>query len=349
MSMSDKRKRVRTDSGGPASISFGATGSNASGKHNQHRTRDNEFWFEDGNVIVVAGNVEFRVFKGILADHSPVMRDMFSLPQPRSESSQVSVVLPCPVVDVTDAPEDIRHILRLCIPKSESMLSPFSRNKFSYDMVSAVIRLGHKYQMSQLVDHAIAFLKGHFSDKFAVWANHKSCGFPDFEPVHSIGVVNLARLTGETSLLPTALLACCALGKEIAQGFRRDNGTREYLSSGDVGRCFSAHGRLVGEYIRIALTVFNPVISDGCTRQRRCRTKFQAFVNGFKAGADKVEAPYVFVKSLHRSLRFVYPDFNLCESCEEMVEKRAIDEQLALWKQLPEIMDITVHGWGEAM
>ncbi|KAI0640921.1 hypothetical protein C8Q79DRAFT_1003993 [Trametes meyenii] len=274
-------------------------------------TKDSEFWYEDGNVIIVAGNVEFRVFKGILADHSPVMRDMFSLPQPPSESSQAATASFCPVVDVSDAPEDIRHILR-----------PFSRNKLSYHIISAAIRLGHKYQMSQLVEHAIASLKGHFSDKFAVWANHQCCGFPDFEQIHSIGVVNLARLTGETTILPTVLLACCTLGKEITKGFQRDNGTREYLSSSDVGRCFSAHGRLVGS----------------------CRIKLRDCTNGLRRKADKVEAPDVF-QSLPYSL---YPGLNLCESCAEMVEKRATDEQLALWKRLPEIMDVAINRWGEA-
>ncbi len=77
--------------------------------------RDEEFWYEDGTVILVARDVEFRVFKGILADHSPVFRDMFSLPQPPE-----AAIAPCPVVHVTDTPEDLRHLLRACIPKIHS-------------------------------------------------------------------------------------------------------------------------------------------------------------------------------------------------------------------------------------
>ena len=79
--------------------------------------RDREFWYEDGNVILVAGNVEFRVFKGILADHSPVFKDMFTLPQPDTTPSET---VACPTVDLSDSPSDLRHILRFIIPKAEA-------------------------------------------------------------------------------------------------------------------------------------------------------------------------------------------------------------------------------------
>lgn len=82
------------------------------------RTRDEEFWFEDGSVILVAGDVEFRVFRSILAQYSPVFSDMFSLPQPSFTSG--SPADPCPVVHLSDSPEDLRHILRVSMPKSST-------------------------------------------------------------------------------------------------------------------------------------------------------------------------------------------------------------------------------------
>lgn len=41
--------------------------------------KTSKFWFEDGTVVLVADveGVEFRVYKGPLADHSPVLGDMF--------------------------------------------------------------------------------------------------------------------------------------------------------------------------------------------------------------------------------------------------------------------------------
>ncbi|EIW56904.1 uncharacterized protein TRAVEDRAFT_77609, partial [Trametes versicolor FP-101664 SS1] len=79
------------------------------------RKRDEEFWFEDGSIILIARDVEFRVFKGILAKHSPLFGDMFSLPPgPPPESSQgtAAAAESCPVVHLSDSPEDFRHVLR---------------------------------------------------------------------------------------------------------------------------------------------------------------------------------------------------------------------------------------------
>ncbi len=70
------RKRPRIDHSGDE-----ADGGAAEATQNTKK-RDNELWFEDRTVILVARDVEFRVYKGLLADHSPVFRDMFSLPQP---------------------------------------------------------------------------------------------------------------------------------------------------------------------------------------------------------------------------------------------------------------------------
>ena len=83
----------------------------AEGIQAESRVKDEEFWYADGNVILVARGVEFRVFKGILAEHSPVFETMFSLPQ---SSSAPDV----PVVDLLDSPEDIRHVLRAIMPRS---------------------------------------------------------------------------------------------------------------------------------------------------------------------------------------------------------------------------------------
>ena len=77
------------------------------------RTRDTEFWFDDGTVILVAGDVVFRVYKGLLAAHSAEFMRMFSESQMAGEE-----LLPntgCLVVPVDDSPEDLRHLLRACI------------------------------------------------------------------------------------------------------------------------------------------------------------------------------------------------------------------------------------------
>ena len=78
--------------------------------------KDEEFWFQDGTVSLVASGVEFRVYKGVLASHSPVFSDMFSLPQPPSDS----VASSNDVVYLEDSAQDLRHILRALLPSTGS-------------------------------------------------------------------------------------------------------------------------------------------------------------------------------------------------------------------------------------
>ena len=73
---------------------------------------DSEFWFDDGNIILVAQQgVEFCVYKGLLIKHSPVFRDMFTLPQEPTgaKEGQLSEL---PVVHLPDHPHGVRCLLR---------------------------------------------------------------------------------------------------------------------------------------------------------------------------------------------------------------------------------------------
>lgn len=57
-------------------------------------------WYGDGNVILVTGNLGFRVHKSILARKSEVMNDLFSLANP-AEDEQFE---DCPIVRLSDGP-----------------------------------------------------------------------------------------------------------------------------------------------------------------------------------------------------------------------------------------------------
>ena len=71
--------------------------------------RDDEFWFDDGNLIIVAHDVEFRVYRGPLVRHSPVFREMLSLPQPPADANEHSQL---PVVHIPEHPASFRHLLK---------------------------------------------------------------------------------------------------------------------------------------------------------------------------------------------------------------------------------------------
>lgn len=73
------------------------------------RQRHESLWYKSGNVVIATPKILFRVYDGILAQHSPIFRDMFSLPQPTTGPDQLDGV---PVVHLHDDPEELSHFLR---------------------------------------------------------------------------------------------------------------------------------------------------------------------------------------------------------------------------------------------
>ena len=86
--------------------------------------RDEEFWFEDGTIILVVRGVGFRVYRGILAAVSPVFQDMLSVAQPdevalpqghgeAGASPALQRYPACPIVHISgDSPRDWRYVMR---------------------------------------------------------------------------------------------------------------------------------------------------------------------------------------------------------------------------------------------
>ena len=84
--------------------------------------RDDEFWLEDGNVILVAGDTAFRVYRGLLESQSTVFQDMFASSSAIPDESYRE----CPIVHLTDDPEDLRDFLRVLLPRRSRKCAPRS-------------------------------------------------------------------------------------------------------------------------------------------------------------------------------------------------------------------------------
>lgn len=68
-----------------------------------------DFWFHDGNVVIVAGPAAFKVHRGQLERHSEVFLGLFALPQPLSHDQDV--VDGCLSVEFHDSPSDVFYFL----------------------------------------------------------------------------------------------------------------------------------------------------------------------------------------------------------------------------------------------
>ena len=343
--------------------------------------RDEEFWFKDGTVTLVAGNTEFKVYKGILETHSPVFADMFSLPQPRNSAivtrHSEAVSNTSDVVHLDDSPEDLRHILRALMPNTSARyvfplvhtigrsILTFSiraddrflcpepsdeRSAPSFYQVSAYARIGHKYQMDHLVDQSIAYLKSVFTNDLDKWRKRVRVEvwgcvhrLPWNEPAAAIAAVNISRLVGCPSILPTALLVCCSLNARLIQGFKREDGTRETLNKDDFTRCFLARPKLVKESVAIVLSTLARVKDNLPFSHSKCHTAGEDLLNTIQSeelitALDPFWSWYSCISDF-RDYR------DICASCQSFLEQQFQKDQAGSWSDLPEIFDIEVTGW----
>lgn len=72
------------------------------------RERHPKLWFHDGTIVLATPTMLFRVYGGILAYHSPLFRDAFSLPQPETKAETVDGT---PVIHLADDAIELAHLL----------------------------------------------------------------------------------------------------------------------------------------------------------------------------------------------------------------------------------------------
>ncbi|OBZ69624.1 Molybdenum cofactor sulfurase [Grifola frondosa] len=222
--------------------------------------RDMEFWYEDGSIVLIAGNVAFRVYQGLLSEQSSVFTDLFAIPQPAGAES----IDGCPVVRLSDSPEDLRHLL-LAIFKNRNFL-PASIYPVDFNKASSLIRLGHKYDMEGVQESALALLNEHFTHKFEKWDVQNRKTPLRISGTQVIGAVNIARLVGADSILPSALYTCCQLGSEIMDGYQHEDGIVEHLTTEDIKRCLCARKELMEASASLAVLMWAGTrVSDNCT------------------------------------------------------------------------------------
>ncbi|KAJ7198226.1 hypothetical protein C8J57DRAFT_996996, partial [Mycena rebaudengoi] len=73
-------------------------------------------WYSDGNTVLHAGSVLFKVYKGLLAEKSPVLENRFilmDLISPPSLSTDISVLIEgCPIMVLDDNPQDLEYFVK---------------------------------------------------------------------------------------------------------------------------------------------------------------------------------------------------------------------------------------------
>ncbi|EPT02392.1 hypothetical protein FOMPIDRAFT_1059356 [Fomitopsis schrenkii] len=303
-------------------------------------SRDEQFWLTDGNIIIVAQDVGFRTYKGWLAVQSEVFRDMFSIAQPATaDLKQADVSEGCPVVHVTDTAAEIRSLLSVLFSGRNYM----RRQKLSFADIANCTRLAHKYVIQDLLEDSLEDLKQYFPETFDLWDKRLHCN----PRTRAIEAVNLARITGTTSIIPAALYSCAQLnGSRLLKGCVREDGVVETLSTEDLSRCIDAKQDLSARTTRLICQLFDTVENSLCRAfERRCNASIagvKAFLlkseRGLQGGTFPALGSWKTYISEHDSKIYSRVTHPICSSCITVLCRRETDLRTQVWSELPKLL-----------
>lgn len=209
------------------------------------------------------------------------------------------------------------------------------------------MRLSHKYKIQDVQEQALGLLRERYTSDFDKWR----CNFPNFvasplskPSTHYIGIVNIARLTNTPSLLPPALYACCTIGPALLNGWKREDGRIEQLSTDDLKRCFAAQERLCQEGVKMMCQILSPPGSTACSRPAECSDILVASALVVTPHTATCRALTSWSAILHME-----GFCDVCPECKEELKLRDSEARRELWGKLPEIFRITVPGWGKTV
>ncbi|KAI0668527.1 hypothetical protein C8Q78DRAFT_1081384 [Trametes maxima] len=306
--------------------------------------RDPDLWFEDGNIVLLCRDSAFRVYRGLLTRHSVIFRDLFSMAQPSTSETMES----CPVVHISDPPDDLRYLLRVMCGLRKFPIIPGERMEFAE--LAALIRMSHKYHVEDLHSRAMHHFKLYFTNDLAVWDTAGVDGnlFLHITPPDAITAINLARLTHTDSVLPTALYLCCQLDAELTAGVERPDGSTERLEPKDLELVLRGRTELVRASTRGACTICKPSPSPQCVNkgcERALREVLNMMLDGLQKDPIGDIAGYAALDSWEHWIEDVVDLWPLCEPCRTMLHARDLDVRRDVWKRLPRFMGVTVEDW----
>ncbi|KAG6849681.1 hypothetical protein H0H93_006299 [Arthromyces matolae] len=159
--------------------------------------RSPDFWFHDGSIVLSAEGTLFRVHQTILANHSQIFSDIFSLPQP-SGSKDDNKIEGCQVIDLQDKCKDVLDLLKAIYhPAHFDQLSPTSDLDNLLNFIGGILRLSTKYVIPELRKRCVALLSARFP---ASYEHYMALGPRPYVPSTSASTANESAIQDDDSL-----------------------------------------------------------------------------------------------------------------------------------------------------
>ncbi|GJE88566.1 BTB/POZ domain-containing protein [Phanerochaete sordida] len=329
----------------------------------KYHSRDDRFWFADGNIVLEAQGMLFKVHSSVLALHSDVLKGLLHARPLPAGAGHFPKNAGHSLVVTGDNGDALARLLETMYLGGQSDWFRWKmghRAPLDFAEFRLVTLLAVKYNVKHVLDEATERLEAYYpSDTLWHWRAVKLAGedasgrrFPKHLRIRqsdSIAVVQLADQLGLPHLRPAALYECCrardqeALLRGVAYG-----GETVRLSEDDVLLCLAAHQRLVQENTRILHALLdgfpNGAQPAACATRGACRAAVarlahRAVEQNIVARADPLDGWYDLVAG---STAKGYDD-KVCARCQVALVRIVDERARAVWDKLGEIFH--VYPW----
>ncbi|KAH6907634.1 hypothetical protein BKA70DRAFT_1563107 [Coprinopsis sp. MPI-PUGE-AT-0042] len=320
--------------------------------------RSDAVWYDDGNIILQAGSLQFRVHKSILSKYSTVFKDMFKVPQPLPTAE--NTLDGCPIIKMEgDEDYNWEWLLELLYDGRRSYAdSP----RLEYSLVESLITLGDKYKFDHLLKEGLSQFEETFPRRLTFFASNEfpKTGFDLDDDATLCHIVDLAKnFKIETSLpalyyfiliqkdfpvrgdgvglslsLKLRQLSLSDIGLQaiLHTGLTSVSGNETVFDSETIATLIVGRDRI---YKGMATRHFRWLWPDSrlvpaaeCTRQTSCRSAIEASLIVLWRPVPEVSlALQPYNKALIGA--------GLCRTCTAVVQADFQREQKAFWRDLP--------------
>ena len=81
-------------------------------------------WFDDGNIVLIAGKAAFKVHKSLLARQASVFKDMFEVANAGPKIKSAECFEDCPSVTLQDPARDVLYFLQVLYDGFQCVFAP---------------------------------------------------------------------------------------------------------------------------------------------------------------------------------------------------------------------------------
>ncbi|TEB27382.1 hypothetical protein FA13DRAFT_1794787 [Coprinellus micaceus] len=298
-------------------------------------TQSKEVWFEDGNIIIQAQNVQFKVYKAILSQRSQFFADALGpirnaapyvyliwdlmvfggIPQPANSEATSGG---CPVVELRDSPDDLKHVL-LALHGEPAYTNV--RVPLPFPVIAALVRLGKKTTSSIFGTKAFV----------GQYAKHIYCPDKTAEDDMIVSAIQLAHECDIQTILPALYYT---LVQDTDNPFRGAAHLPPYI----VYTCLSGRDKIIRSWhseLYRRLGELGEI--HNCIGKPKCKTVgLQIFKKVFSTPLNSVLTTW---EGLLQQIPMIGTNWNLaqdlCQVCRERAKANHWASRKGIWDSMP--------------